>query len=164
MPEQRMVHANVKYAAGPPKFTDHGPRINVLFIGADGVEYRVWGNEGDPDLTSLKKGNHVNLAVNERGQATIVKTAFNPPSGQPPALNGAPIAPAAPPPEPVPFTPMYVPEPRFKARTKDERITELVDDYLTIYKALYEQLSGQLLAEQIVPIATSVFINLEKEY
>ncbi len=39
-----LVDATVKYAAGTPRDTQRGPRINVVCTLPDGTEQKLWGD------------------------------------------------------------------------------------------------------------------------
>jgi hypothetical protein len=93
-----IVQGTVKYAAGPPRPTTNGPRINVLVTLADGEETKLWGDPGDPALTPLKKGNAVQLVKNGKG------TGYS-------LLDTSPTTPAAP--------LAKVPEPGYSPRQRE---------------------------------------------
>lgn len=69
-----MTTATVKYAAGPPKEYEHGPRINVLCVLPTGEEVRIY-DKPDSAIASWKKGQSVTLEKNEKGY-------WNPAKGQ----------------------------------------------------------------------------------
>jgi len=93
-----IVQGTVKYAAGPARETKNGPRINVVVTLADGEETKLWGDPGDPALTSLKKGNAVQLVKNAKG------TGYS-------LLDISPATPAAP--------PSLVPAPGYSLRQRE---------------------------------------------
>lgn len=66
-----LVTGTVKYTAGQPRQTQYGERINVLVTLAEGSEQRLWGNPGDAVLTSLRKGQQVQLAKDHKGYKLI---------------------------------------------------------------------------------------------
>ncbi|WP_126148335.1 hypothetical protein [Synechococcus elongatus] len=68
LPEKPKMAQPVSLASGVVKFTPneprdygYGPRISALISSDTGEEVRVYGNEGDPILLSLKKGQRVQL-------------------------------------------------------------------------------------------------------
>jgi hypothetical protein len=79
-----IIQGTVKYAAGPPRETKNGPRINVLVTLADGEETKLWGDPGDPSLTPLKKGNAVQLVKNAKGNGySLLDTSPTTPAASP---------------------------------------------------------------------------------
>ncbi|HEY9874501.1 MAG TPA: hypothetical protein V6D12_13755 [Candidatus Obscuribacterales bacterium] len=56
-----VVTGTVKYTAGRIFETQHGQRINVVATLISGEEVKLWGNPGEAALTTLKKGQSVNL-------------------------------------------------------------------------------------------------------
>ncbi len=62
-----LTNATVKYAAGQPRDTQYGQRINVLVTLPDGTEQRLWGNPDDATLTALSRGQTVQLAKDAKG-------------------------------------------------------------------------------------------------
>ena len=55
------VQSKVKYAAGAPRETKYGPRINVVVSLPDGDEAKLWGNP-DASIKHLRKGQDVTVA------------------------------------------------------------------------------------------------------
>lgn len=83
----QITTATVKFAAGQPKETQYGPRINVVCTLPGGEDAKVWGNPGDP-IQGLKKGQTVTLVQGKKGweyaqQSTDATSA--------PAANTAPL-------------------------------------------------------------------------
>ena len=68
-----LTTATVKYAAGHPRQTQYGDRINVLVTLADGTEQRLWGNPDDATLTALKRGQAVQLAKDTKGYKLVTQ-------------------------------------------------------------------------------------------
>ncbi len=55
-----IIPATVKYAAGQPRDTQYGPRINVVCTPAEGDDIKLWGNPDDA-ISHLKKGQSVQI-------------------------------------------------------------------------------------------------------
>ncbi len=55
-----MIEAKVKFAAGAPKDTKNGPRINALVTLPNGTEERIWDKPGGP-VSTWQKGQTVYL-------------------------------------------------------------------------------------------------------
>ena len=63
------MQAIVKYQANAPKPTRQGKmRINVVVTLPDGSETTFWGDPGDPLLTSLSKGQPVEVFKDKQGR------------------------------------------------------------------------------------------------
>jgi hypothetical protein len=68
-----LTYGRVKFTAGQPKQTQYGMRINVVVTLPDGEELKLWGDPGDPALSSLTKGQQVQLAQNAKGNWQLVQ-------------------------------------------------------------------------------------------
>jgi hypothetical protein len=79
----QLIYGRVKYAANKPRQTTHGMRINCVISLPDGEEIKLWGDPGDPALTSLSKGQQVQLAKNALGNWQLATTAPAEPTPQP---------------------------------------------------------------------------------
>lgn len=72
----KAVSASVKFPVGkkfPAKFGD-GNRVNVVFTGEGGVEYTIWGDESDPILNILRRGQSVQLVEDSKGRFAVLET------------------------------------------------------------------------------------------
>ncbi|MBW4474748.1 MAG: hypothetical protein KME45_30870 [Stenomitos rutilans HA7619-LM2] len=75
-----LISGKVKYAAGHPKQTQYGERINVVISRLDGGEdIKLWGNPGDA-IAHLRKGEDVSLLHDGKGYK-LVATAPTQPNG-----------------------------------------------------------------------------------
>jgi hypothetical protein len=72
-----LITARVKYAAGQPRATQYGMRINALLTLPDGTEHRLWGQPDDREIAALKKGQQVQLLHDGKGYKLIPN---NPPT------------------------------------------------------------------------------------
>jgi hypothetical protein len=68
-----LTTATVKYTPGQPRETQYGLRINAVLTLPDGTETKLWGNPDDAALLTLKKGQTVQLAKNQKGQWQLVQ-------------------------------------------------------------------------------------------
>jgi hypothetical protein len=119
------IQATVKYAAGQPKDTQRGPRINAVVILADGREERIWDSPGG--IVSTWQKNQV-VTLEQKGQY------LNPVAGATPA---APTAPAnAAPQVQAPAQPTRdILNPEYEAELHSKAIP-----MIGIYRAIYAQL------------------------
>ena len=62
-----LTYGRVKFAAGEPRQTSYGMRINCVITLSDSQEVKLWGDPGDLALTALVKGQQVALAQNAKG-------------------------------------------------------------------------------------------------
>lgn len=92
-----LITATVKYTAGKALQTQHGARINAVLSLPTGEEWKWWGDPDDPRITSLKKGQTVQLIHD--GQT------YKPLDDSP----AAPPAPGTPPPQNKPVAPYHEP-------------------------------------------------------
>jgi hypothetical protein len=87
-----LISGQVKYAAGKPRQTAYGDRIDVMITLNTGEDIRLWGNPADPSLTALSKGQDVSLMQNGKGYKLVSNGNFTPvntndrPKVEPPAL------------------------------------------------------------------------------
>ncbi|WP_416667922.1 hypothetical protein [Egbenema bharatensis] len=84
-----LISGKVKYAAGKPRQTIYGDRINVMITLSTGEDVRLWGNPGDPSLTPLRKGQDVSLMQNGKGYKLVSHSDSAP-------INGSDRPPVAP--------------------------------------------------------------------
>jgi hypothetical protein len=68
-----LTYGRVKFTAGEPRQTSYGMRINCVITLPSGEEVKLWGDPGDPMLTSLTKGQQVQLAQNAKGNWQLVQ-------------------------------------------------------------------------------------------
>jgi hypothetical protein len=66
-----LIAARVKYGAGQPRETQYGMRINALLTLPNGTEHRVWGKPEDLAISSLKKGQQVQLLYDGKGYKLV---------------------------------------------------------------------------------------------
>lgn len=75
-----LISGKVKYAAGQPRQTQYGERINVVIARGDGGEdIKLWGNPGDV-IAHLRKGEAVQLMHDGKGYK-LVATVPTPDNG-----------------------------------------------------------------------------------
>jgi hypothetical protein len=119
------IQATVKYAAGAPKDTARGLRINAVVILADGREDRIWDSPGGI-VSTWQKGQTVTLE--QKGQY------LNPVAGATPAAPTAP-ANAAPQAQAPAQLAKNILDPEYEAELHAKAIS-----MIGIYRAIYVQL------------------------
>lgn len=70
-----ITQATVKYPSGKVFSTKYGDRINAVVTLPDGEEIKLWSNPDDPTLTSLRKGQSLQLAQDAKGRWQLIKSA-----------------------------------------------------------------------------------------
>ena len=68
-----LIYGRVKYTPGEPRQTTYGMRINAVISLPSGEEVKLWADPGDLALSSLKKGQQVQLAQNSKGNWQLVQ-------------------------------------------------------------------------------------------
>ncbi|NEP00876.1 MAG: hypothetical protein F6K58_19865 [Symploca sp. SIO2E9] len=69
--------AQVKYPAGRTVETKYGSRINVVLTLPNGEDVKLWSNPDDQALTSLRKGQAVQVAQGIKGGWQLLQTQEN---------------------------------------------------------------------------------------
>lgn len=140
--------AKIKYAAGPPRETKYGQRINVLCILPSGEEFRLWGNPGDERLIALQKGQQIEVLKDRKGYKLV-----DLPTDQP-----APVQPA---------------QTHLIAKPISQEMRSQVADYVTQMGQLYQfcwdsatlNLQGKAQDEESIrAAASSLFIAASKRF
>ena len=161
-----MTTATVKFAAGEPRDTKNGPRINaVLTIDETGEEVRIWGKPGEQPVASWTKNQKVQLEKN--GQY------WNPAKGATAAPQQA--APAQSAPQAQASAGFHM---RLEAKALDDEATQhalnvraafLADLYSSIYYRLSQGADsslpfddGKIKPEDLHAAAATVFIQVSK--
>lgn len=156
MPAITLAEGVVRFPPGTPKDYGHGPRVNALVELSTGEEVRVYGNEGDPILLSLRKGQQVQL-VKVKNSWTIAE----PFAQSLPAEEAVQTAPA---PERVLQEAQAAPAPHMAGRGAQTAIAPKTPEELaTLWADAFKELRTQLPdapPEVLGPAATSILINL----
>ncbi|QFZ93237.2 hypothetical protein [Synechococcus elongatus] len=133
----------VKFTPGTPKDYGYGPRVNALVELNTGEEVRVYGNEGDPILLSLRKGQRVQL-VKVKNSWTIAE----------PFAQSLPVGEAA----------QAAPAPHSIGReAQTAHALKTPEELANIWADAFKELQTQLPdapPEVLGPAATSILINL----
>ncbi|WP_338438760.1 hypothetical protein [Synechococcus elongatus] len=132
-----LASGTVKFLPREPRDYGYGPRISALIISDTGEEVRVYGNEGDPVLLNLQKGQRVQM-VKVKNTWTIAEALPQSNTGEQQASPAAEKAQAA--------IALKTPE-------------ELANIWADAFKELQTQLP-EAPPEILGPAATSILINL----
>lgn len=139
-----LTHATVKFPAGRVVETQYGDRINVVFTPTNGGEdIKLWGKPDDPRLTSLKRGNPVQLIHDGKGYK-LLETA-------------QPMTTAAQLPQPTTQTPEWSDERKRAIAAQIKRNARL---FRFCYDQAKDAFEGEALeVEDLRAIATTLFIQ-----
>lgn len=77
-----LLTAEVKYAAGPPRETKYGQRINVLCKLRDGTEFKLWGNPDNERLKAMRTGHKLDVIQDRKGRFKLCDRADSPTQNQ----------------------------------------------------------------------------------
>jgi hypothetical protein len=77
-----LTYGRVKYTPSEPRQTSYGMRINAVISLPSGEDIKLWGDPGDPALSSLTKGQQVQLAQNAKGNWQLVQQQSQEPPQQ----------------------------------------------------------------------------------
>ncbi|WP_334191171.1 hypothetical protein DOP62_13975 (plasmid) [Synechococcus elongatus PCC 11801] len=142
-----LASGTVKFLPREPRDYGYGPRISALIVSDTGEEVRVYGNDGDPVLLNLQKGQRVQM-VKVKNTWTIAEALPQTEASHTPAAEEAQAAPA----------PSSIGR-EAQAAHAPKTPEELANIWADAFKELRTQLPDAP-PEILGPAATSILINL----